>query len=291
MTDTKPTLPPETEETTDEPTHDSKKNKTREDLLKARTKAIEIELRKEIISNLKHAESSSSLLSGISFFLIPASISMAIAFLTSPSSGPQIDKKTTRTEISKVIENNGDLRAVKYALSYQPHISSIKTILSSSADYYPANVALSTVLDDIRHEAFLSGDKALMPQLTKITNEHEEINPFDNLQASQRDYFENIRIKTSDGYSKISNDINNIADELSQKNQLVTEYLADSKMSFWISITALFLSVAIGSYQIFMSRPAALKKLFIEILTPKPPSDMTSETKPISSGLKKTFAG
>jgi hypothetical protein len=282
MTDSNPSPLPNPEEIIEKIDSESKRRKVREEILAARKKAVEEEIRKDLLIKLSHSDSAFSFISGVPFFLAPIALTLIAFSFASPSSAPKIDKKITRSEVSKIITNDGDLRAVKYALSYQPHIPSIKTIFSSDSDYYPANVALSTVLDDIRHEAFLSGDKTLIPQLIKITSEHEEINPFDNLQASQRDYFENIRIKTSDSYSKISNDVNNIADELSQKNQLVSEYLADSKMSFWISITALLLSVIIGSYQIFMSRPAALKKLFIEILTPKQTSSTSDEAKSVA---------
>lgn len=96
--------------------------------------------------------------------------------------------------------------------------------------------------------------------------EHEEINPFDKLLVGQKDYFENLRIKTGSDYKNISNDVNNLADELHQKNLLVDEYLSDSKMSFWISIFAVFLSLAIGGYQIFTGRPEALKKLLLSLL-------------------------
>ncbi|MGY3902215.1 hypothetical protein ACW5XF_07060 [Aeromonas lusitana] len=181
--------------------------------------------------------------------------------------GKYIDKTLLQKDISLIISNDGDLRAIKQAFANQPKISDFKIILSSKAEYYPKTIALSSVLDDVRVSAFINNEKELLPKLESIMNEYEEINPFDKLQIGQKDYFENIRIKTDENYPKIRNDINNLVDELHQKNLLVDEYLSDSKMSYWISIFAVFLSLAIGGYQIFTGRPEALKKALIGLLS------------------------
>lgn len=180
--------------------------------------------------------------------------------------GSYIDKNSLQNDISNIVKNDGDLRALKQSLINQPTVSKIKTLFSSQEGYYRNGVALSTVLDDVRLQAYRTGDKEILPMLEPIIDEYEETNPFDKLQTGQKDYFENIRIKTGDKYSDISNDINNLADELFQQNQLVNEYLSDSKMSFWISVIALFLSLLIGSYQIFTSRPEAMRKTLMGIL-------------------------
>ncbi|TCN79611.1 hypothetical protein [Shewanella fodinae] len=148
----------------------------------------------------------------------------------------------------------------------QPKVSDVKTLFSSKENYYRDGIALSIVLDDVRLQAYRARDKSLLPKLEPIIHEYEETNPFDKLQTGQKDYFENIRIKIGDEYPKISNDVNNLSDELFNQNQLVSEYLSDSKMSFWISVTALCLSLLIGGYQIFSSRPEAMRRILLGIL-------------------------
>lgn len=180
--------------------------------------------------------------------------------------GSFIDKKILQEDISNIVKNDGDLRAIKQALITQPKVSDLKILFSPQENHYRGGVALSIVLDDVRLSAYRTGDKSILPKLEPIILEYEETNPFDKLQTGQKDYFENIRIKTGIEYPKISNDINNLADELFQKNQLVNEYLSDSKMSFWISVTALFLSLLIGGYQIFSSRPEAMRRMLLGIL-------------------------
>ena len=49
-------------------------------------------------------------------------------------------------------------------------------------------------------------------------------------------------------------DSESIANEMHNKNLLVDEYLADSTTSYWISIFALFLTIALSSYSIFQNR-------------------------------------
>lgn len=192
--------------------------------------------------------------------------------------GKYIDKEKAQKDISTIIVNGGDLRAIKQALINQSKISEFKLIFSLKEAYYPRNIALSSVLEDVRVEAFRSNNKELLPKLEPIILEYEEINPFDKLQVGQKDYFENLRIKTGEEYKNISNDVNNLVEELHQKNLLVDEYLSDSKMSFWISIFAVFLSIAIGGYQIFTGRPEALKRLLLGLLA-EPNTESNSNKK------------
>lgn len=201
-----------------------------------------------------------------SFLFLPLlSVMSALSFLLIDDQ-KYIEKQTIQDDLKSIISNGGDLDAIKQAFISQPSVSQAKLIFTSKSSYYDAGTPLSVVLNDLRVNAFRSNDKDILPMLNPILSEYEEINPFDKLQVSQKDYFENIRIKTDAEYMKISNDINNIADELHQKNILVEEYLGDSKTSFWISIIAVILSLLIGGYQIFSARPEAMKRLFLDAL-------------------------
>ncbi len=204
-----------------------------------------------------------------STLLVVLNVALTVLIITMirQENGKFIEKKEAQKDISSIISNGGDLRAIKQALENQPKTSTLNLMLSSKEAYYPKGIALSYVLEDIRLEAFRANSTELLPKLDLIMQEHDEVNPFDKLQVGQKDYFENLRIKTGSDYTKISNDVNKLADELHQKNLLVDEYLSDSKMSFWISIFAVFLSLAIGGYQIFTGRPEALKKLLLSLST------------------------
>lgn len=192
-----------------------------------------------------------------------------------------IDKTKIQEDLSTIISNDGDLRAIKTSFETQEKISGISLLLASESSYYNSNIALSSVLDDLRVKAFMTSDKSLLPKLEPLVREHEEINPFDKLYIGQKDYFENIRIKSGDNYQLITNDITNLVDELYQQNTLVNEYLSDSKMSYWISIFAVALSLFIGGYQIFTSRPEAMKKIYIELFSELlDKSDKESDSKP-----------
>lgn len=195
--------------------------------------------------------------------LFSVMISMSIVMLENKK---LIDKESVQKDLKAIIENGGDLKAVQHAFSSQPQIDSIKLIFSSKFNYYESGIALSIVLSDLRVNSFRKTNNENLVFIDKIISEYEQINPFDNLPVNQKYYFENIRIKSGGSYFDISNDIHNIADELFQKNLLVEEYLSDSKMSFWISIIAVVLSIFIGGYQIFSGRPEAMKKLVLDAL-------------------------
>ena len=178
-----------------------------------------------------------------------------------------VEKIVLQKDIEEIIVNGGDLEAIRQASRTQSTENVLKVIFSNRDDYYNVDIPLSVVLSDIRVNAFRKSKQDILPILEPIISEYEEINPFDKLQVGQKDYFENIRIKTGDSYPDIVNDINKLADELHEKNILVDEYLGDSKMSFWISIIAVVLSLIIGGYQIFSARPNAMKKLFLDVIS------------------------
>lgn len=177
-----------------------------------------------------------------------------------------IEKKVAQSDLTTIVKNGGDLKAIRQALSSQPLVSSLKLILMSKSSHYDSSTPLSSVLADLRVNSFRNGESEFLPLIERVISEYEQVNPFDKLLGNQKYYFENIRIKSGDGYIQISSDINNIADEMHQKNLLVEEYLGDSKMSFWISIIAVVLSLLIGGYQIFSGRPEAMKKLILDAL-------------------------
>lgn len=248
------------EETTAEESKDS--NYEFENYIRIRNKKLHYH--KAVLARIERENRRRRLVFSV-LFLPLISVMSALSFLLIDDK-KYIEKQALQDDLKSIISNGGDLDAIKQAFATQPSVSQVKLIFASKSSYYETGTPLSTALNDLRVNAFRGNDKDILPMLNPIISEYEEINPFDKLQAAQKDYFENVRIKTEDEYIKISNDINNIADELHQKNILVEEYLGDSKTSFWISIIAVILSLLIGGYQIFSARPEAMKKLFLDAL-------------------------
>lgn len=175
-------------------------------------------------------------------------------------------KDLMQQELKLVINNGGGLSVLKHAVSNFPLASEFAVLFSSLDEYYSPRTPLAVILNDLRLEAFKTDDKSIRLLLDALISEYEEVNPFEGLPVGQKDRFENVRVKAGDDYLRISGDVNSIAEELRQKNLLVEDYLSDSKMSFWISIIAVVISLGIGGYQILTARPEAMKRLFSEAL-------------------------
>lgn len=87
-----------------------------------------------------------------------------------------------------------------------------------------------------------------------IIQENDFHNPFEELDANQRYYFESIRVKAGNNFEILQSDVTKIADELKNKNQLVEKYLNKSTVSFIISIIALGLTLLLSGVQIWQNR-------------------------------------
>jgi|SRR5690625_1301418 len=244
---------------------DNKDNDRREDLeswVKARNKQLHYQ--RAVLQRLERENRRRRLF--LITLLIPLMSMMTSFSLLLIDDKKYFDKKQVQEDLRLIVENGGDLEAIKQAFQSQNTVNSIKMLVARKSDYYDVSVPLSSVLSDLRVNSFRENNKNILPLLNRVMAEYNQVNPFDKLVSNQKYYFENIRIKSGEGYINIGSDLNNIADELHHKNLLVEEYLGDSKMSFWISIIAVVISLIIGGYQIFSARPEALKKLFLDAL-------------------------
>lgn len=181
--------------------------------------------------------------------------------------GAVIEKKAVLDDIDGIISNGGDLSAIKHALASHKRTDRLKTAFLKNTDWYLSDVPLSIVLKDARLDAYRSGETSIRTRIEELINEHEQINPFDKLDFSQKYYFENIRLKAGELYPLIENDVNNLAEDMIHQNRTIEQYLRDSTKSFWISIIALAFSFSLGIYQFFASRSDAQKKIILEALT------------------------
>jgi len=175
-------------------------------------------------------------------------------------------KSEIKHKIVTAITHKADLRAIKNI--YQNRIKSKKDfsqLLSDMSEYFSSNYPLSNILEDMRTDLYFSDtvNIVLLDKFDKIITEHNAVNPFDILESTQKEYFENIRIKLGQQeYISIQTEIDNLVDELYAKNSLVTQYLNDASTSFWISITALAFAIIIGAFQIYQNRSNRLKLYF-----------------------------
>jgi hypothetical protein len=192
-------------------------------------------------------------ISPIIFFAVFASFLTNTFFLGEK----YVEKSSIEKHITSLVNNGAGLRAVKF---YYSHRKTIKrdilfALKQDVSLYYSYDVALSEILEQLRTEQFLNGepDHAFLEKLNLIIREYTESNPFDKLEIGQKDLFENIRVKLSNNYPIVSDDINKLSDELSSKNKLVNEYLSDSQTSLIISIVSAFIAVVLAAIQMWQS--------------------------------------
>jgi hypothetical protein len=166
-----------------------------------------------------------------------------------------INKEKIQESLTTIIESGGDLRAIKRAYSTYPKSTEY---FFNEFESYPSSVSLTSILEDIRVKSYLDKKQSRIEKIDSILSLYEQTNPFDKLAQNQKSYFENIRIKSADKYIDIAPDLNDIVNELHEKNQAVDEYLSDSTTAFWISLLGLIFSIAIGVYQIYIGRSSKM---------------------------------
>lgn len=192
--------------------------------------------------------------------MLTITIALFVTFLTNSFllGDKYVEKQTINNEITSLIKNGAGLRAVRFHYDHRASVKrdilfSIKNDLSL---YYKYEVALSEILERLRTEQFLNGkpDEGFIVKLDNIITEYTESNPFDKLEAGQKDLFENIRVKLNGNYSTISDDVNKLSDELDNKNKLVNEYLSDSQTSLIVSIVSAFIAVILAGVQMWQNK-------------------------------------
>lgn len=152
-------------------------------------------------------------------------------------------KAKLQSEISTMVKNGADLDSLKHHLTtaFDQDWGLLYRWGNDKSEHYKDDTSLLTILKDIKNQAYLNeaAETSVLVDISKLSDEYEQRNPFDGLEPNQKDLFENIRIKLNENYHTVSNDINKLSDELFQKNRLVTQYLSDSQTSLYISIASL----------------------------------------------------
>jgi hypothetical protein len=207
-----------------------------------------------------------SILLGLTFILfVTITVTVFISDQDNAFGKPYFNK-SIKGEIEKAILNNADIEVIKHIYNnriiIKPDII-LSLFKKSPQEKYLEGTPLSTILSDILADYYLTGknDSMLLCKVHRIVLVHNQTNPFDKLEANQKNDFENLRLKLGDKFDVIQSDVNRISDELANKNQLVDEYLDKSTLSYWISIAALIATILLSVYQIIQNHPRKVLKL------------------------------
>lgn len=214
------------------------------------------------------------------FYPLALLMATLLAFLLTLSFASEktiVRKAPLISSLSTAIFNGADLAVVRhiYRQRKTERSSIFKILLGQSGDVarqgenYTVDIPLSDILQDIRAEQFAGSEgptKALLPHLDRLIREHTQTNPFDKLELGQREAFDNIRAKLGPDYEQVQLEITRVSDELYAKNLAVEKYLRDSTFNLWLSVFALFISLAISAYQLYQGREKRITQLFASVL-------------------------
>lgn len=207
---------------------------------------------------------SSKSLKRIRFFssivLVLTTLSLVIALfymLSNPEGKKYFEKASIKATMQKTIVNGGELSSLKHIYDTRHNKKLILDLFSDKKNnYYTEDYPLSSILNDLLVDYYQhpdSNDSTYLSSLKELIAENGKQNPFDNLEDNQKYNFQNIQEKLDSSYNTIAPDVIKIADELNNKNQLVTRYLNKSETSFTISIIALAITVIIGLIQLYQN--------------------------------------
>ena len=191
------------------------------------------------------------------FIVVLLSVPLVIIPVTRSNNELIVEKDTIKRTISVIIKNGASLDLVKHVYSerkreHPPIYAEYDHNLYCSID-----TPLSTILSELCVGYFSAqeygSDSLYYSRLADIARENLYRNPFDNLEEPQSELFKALRLKIGDGYDSVQEDVLKIATELENKNQLVSEYLNDSKTGFWTSISALIITIVFSVAQIIQN--------------------------------------
>lgn len=177
--------------------------------------------------------------------------------MRNPENNMYYNKAPVLSTMKKIIENGGDLSSIKHIYDHRiAYSGSDLSPKKQESSGYAMNYPLSDILNDLKVEYLNSNepkDSTYLLTLESLIAENNKMNPFDNLEENQKYHFQNIQEKLDTTYEKISPDINKIADDLKDKNELVAKYLNQSDSSYTISIVAIVLTLFLGLFQILQN--------------------------------------
>lgn len=178
-----------------------------------------------------------------------------------------VDKFAVKSSIAKMVNNGADLESIKHFYSNfgGEEWGFIYRWDKDKTNFYPNGTPLLTALKDLKSDTYLDVesdfDSTQRDGLSELINEYQQRNPFEGLEQSQKDSFENIRMKLANNFNDVSSDFYKISEDLKQKNMLVNQYLSDSKTSLYVSIASLIFAfiTTFGSQFFYWKRKKKMK--------------------------------
>lgn len=207
----------------------------------------------------------------LSFIIMMTSLFIATLNEEEQWGSKRFVKADMQHKLTLTIRHGGSLETVKhiYAAREYKDYSLIDFFKVDNDKYYYEPTSLTFILNDLLVNSYQDStyqDSIYMAHLQQIRLEHEKKYPFDGLEDTQKNLFENIVIKLGDRYEIVQLDMTKLANEIQNQNQLVRTYLNKSNTSYIISIIALIITIATASYQIYQSHKT---NKFLEHLFPE----------------------
>lgn len=177
-----------------------------------------------------------------------------------------IAKPPLINQVTQAVKNNADVAALQHLLNTAPKTSKgLKQWLSDDA-FYNAETSLQRVLMDARSTQLLSTapDVKALGRIETLLSEHRAVHPFAGLASTQRQHFSTVRDKLGGTYPAIQPEMDRLADSMQHQNELVSRYLKDSTISFWVSITGLVFSLLVGIGQLLQGQQQRINRVLAE---------------------------
>lgn len=177
-----------------------------------------------------------------------------------------IAKAPLLNQVTTAVKNNADIAALEHLLVTAPRTSKgLRQWLSDTA-FYSSETSLQRVLLDARSLQFLAKtpDTSTLERIDALLAEHRAVHPFAGLASGQRQHFSTVRDKLGSEYRSIQPEMDRLADAMQHQNQLVTSYLKDSTVSFWVSITGLVFSLLVGIGQLLQGQQTRINRVLAE---------------------------
>lgn len=158
----------------------------------------------------------------------------------------RIDKTKLLDDFDTMINNGASLEVIQEAYDARKEI---RRLFYRSSNYVPFDTPLSKLLSELRFSIYGSDSvryKSTAVEIAAIIQDQRHTDPFDNLNSSQREYFDNIRIKLGSEYPTIEQEVRNISSIVYEKTQLTGKYLKRSNLALIFALVGVLLSIGTG---------------------------------------------
>jgi hypothetical protein len=176
-----------------------------------------------------------------------------------------IKKEPLKAEITKMVINEANLDSLKHYFNNAEKLEwgIVYGWNNHKKDHYVAPISLVNILKDIQSDFYLkkTAETLKITRVAELIKEHEQRNPFDELSTVQRDQFNNIRIKLGSNYGIVEQEVNKLSNDMKQNNQLIYQYLTDSKTSLYVSIASLIFALITTVVSQVVYRKRSSKKI------------------------------